>query len=370
MNKKNGTKAIPFIIAVFIALNGIFAQDVTTVSAVDGTIGDNLNLEAVASLFGESKDLEDFEKRLNDPKTQISNLDLNEDSQVDYLRVVETSEKNTHVIAIQAVVGKDMYQDVATIEVEKDNKGTVSVQVVGDVYMYGPNYIIEPVYVYRPVFFSLFWRPYYRPYRSVYYWGFYPRHFHYWHPFHVNIYRKNVHVHINTHYTYKHTSVRRSTTAVAIHRKTRRNDYGKKYPHKSYKIRTAGVTKANGTQKRAVQVKSANGNTYSAAGVNKPNGTKKRVAGIHQADGDNYKMAGINKPDGTKKRVVAVNKADGTKKRGYAVQKPNGNRKAITSKKKPAGMRTATKAKKGHVKRKKGANNTKRNVAKRKKKRK
>ena len=65
------------------------AQDKTTVEATSSDISENLDLEAVASVFGESKDLEEFEKKLNDPKTQISNLDLNEDGEVDYLRVLE-----------------------------------------------------------------------------------------------------------------------------------------------------------------------------------------------------------------------------------------------------------------------------------------
>jgi hypothetical protein len=76
---------------LFIALPS-FAQDVTTITASSDDVSDNLDLEAVASIFGESKDLEDFEKRLNDPKTQISNLDLNNDGEVDYLRIMETSE--------------------------------------------------------------------------------------------------------------------------------------------------------------------------------------------------------------------------------------------------------------------------------------
>ncbi|MBK8490816.1 MAG: hypothetical protein IPL49_07955 [Saprospirales bacterium] len=36
---------------------------------------ENLNIEDVAEIFGESSDLEDFEKRLNDPESMISNLD-------------------------------------------------------------------------------------------------------------------------------------------------------------------------------------------------------------------------------------------------------------------------------------------------------
>ncbi len=122
-------------------MSNLYAQDVTTVEATDSDISENLDLEAVASVFGESEDLEDFEKRLNDPETQISNLDLNEDGEVDYLRVIESSKEETHLVTIQAVIGEDLFQDVAVIDVEKDSESETQVQVVGDVYMYGPDYI-------------------------------------------------------------------------------------------------------------------------------------------------------------------------------------------------------------------------------------
>ena len=108
---------------LFIAIIGTTsAQDVTTVDAASEEISNNLDLEAVASIFGDAKDLEEFEYKLNDPKAQISNLDLNEDGNVDYIRVVETAENNTHLIALQSVLAEDIYQDIATIEVEKDNE--------------------------------------------------------------------------------------------------------------------------------------------------------------------------------------------------------------------------------------------------------
>jgi cystathionine beta-lyase family protein involved in aluminum resistance len=70
---------------------------------------------------------------LNDPELQISNLDLNNDNEVDYLRVIETVENRTHVIIIQSILDNDVYQDVATIDVEKTE--TIKyVQVVGDVF--------------------------------------------------------------------------------------------------------------------------------------------------------------------------------------------------------------------------------------------
>src|SRR4051812_49087749 len=101
------TKSLIFALFISIFTNGIFAQDRTTVTATNTDISDNLDLRAVASIFGDSRDLEDFERRLNDPKAQISNLDLNRDNQVDYLRVIESVEGNAHLIIIQSVLDRD-----------------------------------------------------------------------------------------------------------------------------------------------------------------------------------------------------------------------------------------------------------------------
>jgi hypothetical protein len=249
-------KAVSLIIVFFFGIFGLMAQDITTVKAMSNDISNNLDLEAVASIFGDANDLEDFERRLNDPDLQISNLDLNLDGYVDYLRVVEVSEGSTHLIAIQAVLGDDLFQDVATIEVKRDRNGKTYVQVVGDVYMYGPNYIIEPVYVRIPIFFSFFWRPYYRPYCSPYYWGYYPGYFSYWHPYHTHIYRSHVHVHVNTHHVYHHVTYRRSHVASQLHNTHRRNDFGKKYPSRSYVMRNRS-TQNNSTLSSQVPTKKA-----------------------------------------------------------------------------------------------------------------
>jgi hypothetical protein len=129
------------LLTVLTSIFAAQAQDRTSINAMNSEISDNLDLRAVADIFGDSKNIQDFERRLNDPTLQISNLDLNNDDEVDYLRVIETVEKRTHVIIIQAVLEQDVYQDIATIDVEKDKYNNVHVQVVGDVYMYGQNYI-------------------------------------------------------------------------------------------------------------------------------------------------------------------------------------------------------------------------------------
>ena len=106
------TKFTIFALFALLFATQIQAQDRTTVRANNSDISDNLDLKAVASIFGDSEDLADFERRLNDPKIQISNLDLNGDRQVDYLRVIETVENNTHLIIIQSVLEKDIFQPI------------------------------------------------------------------------------------------------------------------------------------------------------------------------------------------------------------------------------------------------------------------
>lgn len=229
------------LFALFVTGDAL-AQDVTTVRANNSDISDNLDLRAVASIFGESNDLEDFERRLNDPEMQISNLDLNGDNRVDYLRVIEATEKNTHLIIIQSVLGADVFQDVATIEVERDRSNNVQVQVVGDVYMYGPNYIYQPVYGYTPFIFDIFWVSSYRPYYSPWYWGYYPTYYSYWAPCPVYRYRNHVHTYVSPRNTYAYTNTRYSSRATAMYNSRRQNDYERQHPNTGFSSRNTNAT--------------------------------------------------------------------------------------------------------------------------------
>ncbi|GAA4079498.1 hypothetical protein GCM10022389_26900 [Flavobacterium cheonanense] len=219
-----------------------FAQDRTTVNATSSEISDNLDLRAIASIFGDSRDLEDFENRLNDPKTQISNLDLNNDNQVDYLRVIESVEGRTHLIVVQSVLGRDQFQDVCTVEVEKDTNNRVQVQVVGDVYMYGSNYIYEPVYVHVPVIYNHFWISNYRPYCSSWYWGYYPSYYTFWNPYPIFRYRHNIGLWINFSHHYNYVNYRRCHVAYNNYYGRRANFYERQYPNRSFSHRNSGFT--------------------------------------------------------------------------------------------------------------------------------
>ena len=75
-------------LSLLVSCSVFAAQDRTTVTASTSQAAEGLDLRAVAELFKDSKDLEDFEKRLNDPSLGVNNLDLNEDGDVDFIRVL------------------------------------------------------------------------------------------------------------------------------------------------------------------------------------------------------------------------------------------------------------------------------------------
>jgi hypothetical protein len=191
----------------------------------------------------------------------INNLDLNGDGYVDYILVNDYVTENVHSIVLRVALNQNEYQDVAVFVVEKFRNGAVSIQLIGDEALYGPNYIIEPNYAETPnpgyrgnvvrqqtntktvvrtvtyyevatwpmiVYIS---RPVYRPWRSVWYWGYYPSYWspwtaHYWH------YYYGYHYHWHTHYysyyrpwrtyrcgfyhNYYYTSVRRHSPVVVV----------------------------------------------------------------------------------------------------------------------------------------------------------
>ncbi|GGF10575.1 hypothetical protein [Flavobacterium limi] len=249
-----------FLTLLTIGLSSCSAQSQTTVYAKNSDISDNLDLRAVASIFGESANLQDFERRLNDPKYQISNLDLNNDDQVDYLRVIETVENRTHVIVIQSVLDRDVYQDIATIDVERDNYNKVSVQVVGNSYFYGANYIYEPVYNVTPVIYSSFWVTNYRPYYSTWTWGFFPTYYVAWRPYPVYRYRSNINVCINVNNHYNYVSHRRSYRAPVLYESRRTYGYERQYPNRSFSHRHANVSNRYDLDQRRVASRDYNRN--------------------------------------------------------------------------------------------------------------
>jgi hypothetical protein len=208
------------LVAVFAAGSTLVAQDNHEEKL--GLPGDNLNLYAVMKLFQDSKTLEEFEKNLNDPNSNINNLDLNGDNLVDYIKVIDNVDGDVHNIVLQDAISPKENQDVAVITVQRFPNGQVQIQLTGDEQLYGKDYIIEPIYdeansggtpnpgyngntrtingqtvTYvntTPVQIATWplvrfiFLPSYTIWHSPWYWGYYPSYWHTWHPFSWNYY--------------------------------------------------------------------------------------------------------------------------------------------------------------------------------------
>jgi len=218
-------KAITLII-------GLVFYSLTSFSfAADGKMpGDNLDLNAVLELFKDSKSVEDFENKLNSEKSNINNLDLNDDGFVDYIRVVDYVKDNAHLITLQVAFTAEEVQDVAVIELDRRDDKTV-VQIVGDEALYGRDYIVEPVTENAKMAYNAntwtsvqyIYGPSYVVYVSPWYYGFYPHWHHQWRPYswdmyygyvspyhshyrHCGYYRSyHAHQHYYGHKSYSHT---------------------------------------------------------------------------------------------------------------------------------------------------------------------
>jgi hypothetical protein len=216
-----------------------------------GLPGDNLNLYAVMRLFQQSKTLEEFEKNLNDPNTNINNLDLNGDGLVDYVKVFDDVDGDVHNIVLQVAVGPKENQDVAVFTVQRLRDGEVQIQLTGDEELYGKNYIIEPIYgdvnpgetpnpgytgstrnvnglsvtIVRttPVqiatwpLIRFIFMPGYTVWHSHWYWGYYPSYWHPWHCYSWNYYYGYHYNWYHDYYGYYHR--------WDYHRYSRWNDY-------------------------------------------------------------------------------------------------------------------------------------------------
>src|SRR5688572_23480479 len=106
--------------------------------------GDNFSLEGALELFKKSDSPRQFEEMLNSSDSKVNNLDLNNDGNIDYIRVIDRNEGNVHAFIIQAVLSDVEIQDVAVIELEKLDNGKAVLQITGDADIYGIETIIEP----------------------------------------------------------------------------------------------------------------------------------------------------------------------------------------------------------------------------------
>jgi hypothetical protein len=109
-----------------------------------GLPGDNFSLQGALDLFKKAGSPEEFEKLLNSEDSKVNNLDLNEDGNTDYIKVVSKRENDVQIFVLQALVSENESQDIAVIELEKTGSENAVIDIVGDEDIFGEETIVEP----------------------------------------------------------------------------------------------------------------------------------------------------------------------------------------------------------------------------------
>jgi hypothetical protein len=175
MKTRFATSAV--LLVIWAGFWPVFAQENIRVTASSSEAANGLDLTAVGQLFKTSANLEAFERALNDPDAGVNNLDLDGNGQIDFIRVVEETDAGVHLVILQVPFADNDFQDVATIEVENTGEDVYNMQVHGNDLIYGRDYYVtfHDTRIRSWPIIAMIYRPVYRPYRSVFHFGFYPR---------------------------------------------------------------------------------------------------------------------------------------------------------------------------------------------------
>ena len=107
-------------------------------------LGEDFDLEALPGVLEKVNDFEALEKAINEEGNDINNLDLDGNNEVDYVLIQMENEGDTYIAFLRVAMSETEFQDVATIEIEKQSSATATFQIVGDETLYGKDYILEP----------------------------------------------------------------------------------------------------------------------------------------------------------------------------------------------------------------------------------
>lgn len=97
------------------------------------------DLTLAADLAKTSKDAADFEKKLNSADSKVSNLDLNDDGKVDFIKVSEYGSGDNRGFSLTVEIKPNEIQEIATIQFTKTGN-SVDMDVRGNSSLYGDNH--------------------------------------------------------------------------------------------------------------------------------------------------------------------------------------------------------------------------------------
>jgi hypothetical protein len=132
-----------------------------------------LDLVALGELLKKTKDAKTLEEDLN-KEGSINNVDLDGDGKVDYLKVTEYGSGNERGLSITDEVKKGETQEIATIQIAKDNDKQASVNIQGNQDIYGPSASYHSSFGFTDFLLMSYLFAPHPYYYSPWGWGYYP----------------------------------------------------------------------------------------------------------------------------------------------------------------------------------------------------
>ncbi|MDZ4823931.1 MAG: hypothetical protein SH856_10770 [Flavobacteriales bacterium] len=302
-----------------------------------GLPGDHFSLQGALELFSKAASVEAFEEAINKESNHVNNLDLDQDGEIDYVRVEDTMENDVHAIVLQVAVKENEIQDVAVIELEKNGEESALLQIIGDEELYGPEVMVEPTdekatggksgpspamettYVVVNVWgwpcVRHVYAPGYRPWISPYRWAEHPKWWRPWRPIawrahhsHCQHYHARfhvVHVHRVTRAHAFYSPHRHTSSHVHVHYKSaHENHKAHSKRHHDNKQGVDGDKTGNGSAKNKVAIgkgeKGVKGNGKEKMNNNTGTNPKQKAGTPAKGDGKGKIKSGGGKRGGGK----------------------------------------------------------------------
>ena len=220
------------------------------ITPTTSNIGDNLDLQALGELVKESNSAEEIENKLN-TSGSINNLDLDQDGQVDFIKVNEVND-NSGKGFVFLVDGPNGSSEVATISVSQ-NGDLANVNIQGNPQYYGSNSYHSSSHLVRDMMImNYLYSGYHRPYYSPYRYGHYPRTY--------QSYRS----------TYSPSSTTRTTRTRTTSHPSTSSTKTSSYGNSSYKARPVSSA-SNRTKQMASPTRSQKSFNVTSPSKSKPN---------------------------------------------------------------------------------------------------
>jgi hypothetical protein len=156
------------------------SESSVTVTPEVANLGQGLDLQMLGEMVKNSTNAQDVEDKLNSTGS-INNLDLDNDGNVDYVKVTEYGNGNNRGLSFTVDLAGGQTQEIATIQIENGNNNYANMNIQGNQNLYGNDGFYTSRYSVGDILLMHYLFAPHRYYVSPYRYGYYPR---YYHPYH------------------------------------------------------------------------------------------------------------------------------------------------------------------------------------------